>query len=305
MSVQVADVPQALSQVRAVAEGLGGFVENLNSSGGEGQPQYATVTVRVPQDQFFTAVERISVLGEVQNQNLGSEDVTEQFIDLKARLQSAQREELSLLSLLEKADTVSDILVIERELTRLRSEIERLQGQINFLERRLDLATISVSLAEEFEDAGTPPSASLTLGVPAVDRSVDEVKALVSSLNGVVDGVFFSKRGDDERAEVSLRVFATDFTRVLAAMERMGDVRSKEVTEGTPPSADAKPPEKPNAYVQLSLARAEESNAGLIAAIVVPSVAAGILAVLAAFRYGRRRSGGGRLPKVLNVRARR
>ena len=64
------------------------------------------MTVRVPQEEFFSVFEQIKSLGKVQNEDAGTEDVTEQFIDLEVRLTNAQREELSLLLLLERADTV-------------------------------------------------------------------------------------------------------------------------------------------------------------------------------------------------------
>jgi hypothetical protein len=165
----------AVNEVRAIAESLGGFVEQLSSSGGS-ERQQAHMTIRVPQNQFFTALERIEALGEVQNRNLGSEDVSEQFIDLEARLKSALREEQSLLSLLERAQQVSEILTIERGLSRLRSEIERLQGQLNFLERRVELATITVSLFPPSEEVPQPPSASLLVEDSDVPSSVNEVK---------------------------------------------------------------------------------------------------------------------------------
>ena len=105
----------------------------------------------MPQAQFSSAVEQIELVGKVQSKNLGSEDVSERFIDLQARLKSSLREEESLLSLLDRTSTVIEVLAIERELTRVRLDIERLQGQLNFLERRIDLATITVSLS-------SPPS---------------------------------------------------------------------------------------------------------------------------------------------------
>ena len=65
------------------------------------------MTVRVPQEEFFSVFEQIKSLGKVQNEDAGTEDVTEQFIDLEARLTNAQREGLSLILLLERADTVT------------------------------------------------------------------------------------------------------------------------------------------------------------------------------------------------------
>ena len=82
----------------------------------------------MPQAQFSPAVDRIESVGKVRSKNLGSEDVSERFIDLQARLKSSLREEESLLSLLGRTTTVSEVLAIERELTRVRSSIERFQG---------------------------------------------------------------------------------------------------------------------------------------------------------------------------------
>jgi ribosome maturation protein Sdo1 len=81
MSVEVTDVPSAATRVRAIAEGVGGFVEQL-SSHGVGEFQKSTITVRVPQDEFFSVFEQIKSLGKVQNENAGTEDITERFIDL-------------------------------------------------------------------------------------------------------------------------------------------------------------------------------------------------------------------------------
>ena len=101
ISIELEGVSEGTAQVRVIAESLGGFVEQLSSSS-EPQHQRATITIRVPQDQFFPAMERIEALGTVQSRDIGSEDVSEQFIDLEARLKSALGEEQSLLSLLER-----------------------------------------------------------------------------------------------------------------------------------------------------------------------------------------------------------
>ena len=295
VAVEVEDVQAATAEVRLIAEGFGGFVEQLSSSGGP-ERQRATMTVRVPQDQFFSALERIELLGSVQSQNLGSEDVSEQFIDLEARLKSSLREEQSLLSLLERTDTVSEVLTIERELSRVRSDIERFQGQLNFLERRVDLATISVSLFPPEVETGEPPSAALTLSVSDVDATVDRVKGLVRSLDGVIDLVFLAQRDDKQQADLSLRVFTAQFDQAMDFFEGQGKVLSKELSEGKLPSDGSSGPNvKPTARVGLTLLEeVSSSNTGLIVAIAAPlgGVAlAGILGVLFfwTYRTGRRR----------------
>ncbi len=298
VTVEVEEVQQAVGEVRLIAEGLGGFVEHL-SSFGRPEQQRATITIRVPQDQFSTALERIEALGEVQAQTEGSEDVSERFIDLEARLKSALREEESLLSLLERANAVSEILTIERELSRVRSEIERFQGQLNFLERRVDLATISVNLVPPEEEADEPPSAALTVEVSDVAGSVDELKALVSRSAGELDSVFLSVRDGKDRADISFRVFTPEFGGALDAIEREGKLVRKELQEGkTPAAGDAKPPKDPDARINVSFEEAEGTNAGLIIAIVAPigGVAlAGLLGLLfyLTYRTGRRRAQAG------------
>ena len=113
VSLEVEAVQDAVDQVRIIAESVGGFVEHLDSGGGPLR-QRAAMTIRVPEEEFSPALARIEALGSVQSTSQGSEDVSERFIDLKARLSSALREEKSLLALLERANAVSEVLAIEK-----------------------------------------------------------------------------------------------------------------------------------------------------------------------------------------------
>ena len=294
VSMEVDEVPAAVAQVRTTAESLGGFVGQLSSSGGP-ERQQSTMTIRVPQAEFFTALEHIKSLGKVRSENVGSEDVTERFIDLEARLRSALREEESLLSLLDKANQVSEILTIERELSRVRSDIERDQGQLNFLERRVDLSTITVSLFPPDAEVAEPPSGSLTIEVSDVPRSVEEIKALVSGVGGELDRVFVAVRDGEESSEVTLRVFSKNFEQVLSSVEAKGKVRAKEVRETTAPmEGKATPLEEPDARIDISFVEKESSVVGRIIAIAAPVGGVALVALLGLLFYvsysaGRRR----------------
>jgi hypothetical protein len=248
--------------------------------------------MRVPQPQFFTALERLESLGEVQGRNVGSQDVSEQFIDLEARLKSAQRQEQSLLSLLQKAQNVTEILTIERELTRIRGEIERVQGQLNFLQRRVELATITISLLPPKGEGGQPPSASLAVEVSRVTEGVEAIKERTSALRGKIDNVSISVRNGRETAHIALRVFSKDFDPALTFIEGLGEVQTKDVQEG---ASGSKEPKEPNAPLAVSLLEAEGPNTGLIVVIAAPigGVAlAGLLGFLflTTYRAGRRRA---------------
>ena len=291
LSIEVDLVEAATAQVRDIADSLGGFLENLNSSGLEGEQQ-ANMTVRVPQAQFSDAVERIESVGKVQSKNLGSEDVSERFIDLQARLKSSLREEESLLSLLGRTSTVSEVLTIERELTRVRSSIERFQGQLNFLERRVDLATITVSLFSPDKASGEPPSASMRVEVNGVTNHVDAVKSLVNSSQGVVDSVLVSLREGKESAVMTVHVFSDDFDSTVKFLEDQGRVRSKDVQEGKPgEDGEAAKEEKPRARIDLTFVEDSNSvNIGLMVAIAAPigALALGVILGIGFFGVYRR-----------------
>ncbi|MCH8988453.1 MAG: DUF4349 domain-containing protein [Chloroflexi bacterium] len=287
MSVEVPDVPTAAARVRAIAEGAGGFVEQL-SSFGVGESQESTLTVRVPQAEFFSVFEQIKALGEVQNENAGSEDVTERFIDLEARLKGAQREELSLLSLLDRAEKISEILIIEQELTRVRTELERLQGQLNFLERRVDLASITVFLTPPQKDNGQAPWGSLTIESSDVGGSVNAIKGVVGQVGGEIDRVFTTIQGGRQRALMTVRVFAEDFSLLVTAVEDQGGLVFKEVQEGQAGDTGS---EEPGARLDITFQEQESSTLGRNLAIFAPLGSAGLVAVLGMMLYGAYRVG--------------
>ena len=288
------DVDGALAQVRLAAEALGGFVETL-SSRGDGKDARANITVRVPAAQFFEALERIEALGDVRQRNLGSEDVTEQHIDLEARLRSAERQEASLLALVERAENVNEILTLEREISRVRSDIEHFQGQLTFLERRIDLATISVALLSPQAELGVPPSADVGVAVDDVSGAVASVRATVERLGGKIDSSFVSVRGEVEQAQVAFRVFRDGFDAALASVEGLGELEHKEVRQGNEGDADAPRPEEPGSRVVVTLSQApEEEDGSPVAGIVLVSVGGPLAAiglVYGAFRLGRRQGG--------------
>ena len=282
LSVEVEDVTGAVAQVRTIAESRGGFVSQLATTGTPGR-QRSDLTVRVPQGEFFDTLESIKRLGKVWAENAGSEDVTEQFIDLEARLRSALREEQSLLSLLERADTVSNILTIERELARVRSEIERLQGQINYLSRRVDLATISVALFPPEERLADPPYGSLNMEVEDVSASVDQVKAVVARVGGELEGVFRSVSNGREQADMQFSVLAKDFSAVVSQVEGQGTVIYKEIRESTGNVES----EEPDSSLTVFLMERESSLGGWLL-IGGAAVVGGLLLLLVLYVVYRR-----------------
>ena len=290
VSLEVETVQEAVDQVRTIAESVGGFVEHLTSGGGP-MRQRATITIRVPQTDFSGVLLRIEGLGTVHDTTQGSEDVSERFIDLKARLGSALLEEKSMLALLEKANAVSEVLAIERELARVRSEIERFQGQLDFLERRIALATITVTLFLPEERFPEPPSASLSVEVSDVNGSVEAAKQLAMSLNGAVDRVVTTVRKDTTHSTLSVRVFTADFRQMADFLEGAGEVSQKELTEGAVATgAGVSAAQRPDANIQVTFFN-QGSNTALIWTIAIMALlAVGALLAAASYRVGSRRN---------------
>ena len=106
-------------------------------------------TIRVPQTAFEPLLAQIETLGEVSNRNLYSQDVTDQYRDTEIRLETLEKSRQRYLELLNKAEKVSEILEIERQLERINVEIESMKGQLKRLDSQVQYATITVNLQEK------------------------------------------------------------------------------------------------------------------------------------------------------------
>jgi len=163
MNLQVDDVDKSIAQVRTIATSSGSQISGLSRQTGDGtvepvplgatsagstsQASSAQITLRVPADKLTSVENQVAKLGKVLSQSASESDVTQQHVDLAARLKNLQAEEIRLRSFLDKATKVSDMLEIERELSRVRGEIEAMQAQMSYLEQQAAMATLSISLA--------------------------------------------------------------------------------------------------------------------------------------------------------------
>jgi len=108
------------------------------------------ITVRVPYNNFDAAFNEIKkVATQFVSEASNAQDITEQYIDLQARLKNKQAEEISFTALLNRAGKLEEIISVTRELARVRGEIEQLQGQIRYLNSQTDMSTITANLTED------------------------------------------------------------------------------------------------------------------------------------------------------------
>jgi hypothetical protein len=152
LTLEVPSPENAERQITSIADAAGGFVvtsESKQRDIGDPPKQYLEVNlvIRVPEAQFQSAFDQILGLGTrvIQNKKTG-EDVTEEFIDLEARIKTQKALELQFLEIMKSANKVPDALEVQRQIAEVRTEIEKLEGRKRFLENRASLSTITVSL---------------------------------------------------------------------------------------------------------------------------------------------------------------
>ena len=148
-TLQVQTLDPALGRVRQLASQLGGYVGNTTMQGGKDQPRSASIELKVPADQFDRAVSGLSPIGKVETVNVTAQDVGEEYVDISARVANAQRLEARLLDLLgTRTANLGDMLTVERELARVREEIERYEGRLRFLKSRAAVSSLSITMHE-------------------------------------------------------------------------------------------------------------------------------------------------------------
>jgi hypothetical protein len=152
ITIEVPSTVDAQHQVTSIAESNGGFVVTSEAKQRESNdPAQRTLdiklVVRVPSNQFGRAFDEIKKLaGNTPAEQVTSQDVTEDFIDLEARIKTQKALEVQFLEIMRQANKIADALEVQRQIAEVRTEIEKLEGRKRFLENRSSLSTINVNI---------------------------------------------------------------------------------------------------------------------------------------------------------------
>jgi hypothetical protein len=148
-SVQVEELEPAVKAVQAMAVRVGGYVANSSIQVGNEEYRQAVLELKIPAERFDDVVNGLAPVGKVEVVNVTAEDVGEEFVDVTARVANARRMESRLVELLAtRTGKLEDVLQVERELARVREEIERYEGRLRFLRTRVSVSTLAVTLHE-------------------------------------------------------------------------------------------------------------------------------------------------------------
>lgn len=163
LRIEVKKVADSINGIKAASKKHGGVITGMQVATDSGSPIYRNdpsgsvsdgtallgyVVVRVPADKFEAFVSEVSGLGTVRYEAETSDDVTQQHVDLAARLENLRAEEKRLREFFTAAKDVKDMLAIEQELSRVRGEVESLDAQVKYLERQAAMATVTIDLNE-------------------------------------------------------------------------------------------------------------------------------------------------------------
>ena len=143
MDVVVADVPRAAARAQSVLVESGGYVER-----GQLGERSASFTLRVPEKVLDATLDSLATLGSVDRRTVSARDVTDEAIDLDARLQSLIATRDRLRKLQEGATSVADVVAVERELGRVQGEVDSLEGRLKYLRGSAALATVELSIRQ-------------------------------------------------------------------------------------------------------------------------------------------------------------
>ena len=149
VSVEVDSLEPAVARVQAAVSQLGGYVANTMIQTGRGERRSARIEVRVPSTRFDAAMSAMRPLGKVESFNVSTQDVGEEYVDVAARMANAERLEQRLVTLLAtRTGKLEDVLAVERELARVREEIERYEGRLRYLRTQTSFSTIALHVHE-------------------------------------------------------------------------------------------------------------------------------------------------------------
>ena len=167
----------AVRDAIATAGRFGGFVLSTSTEGqGAGS---GTVIIRVPAERFEAALSALEGLGKVESESVSGQDVSQEFVDLEARVRNLEAQETVLLRLMDRAQTITGTIRVQNELSGIQLEIERLTGRIRYLRDQADTSTISLHMFETGAVIDKPKAGVLG---KAFDRAMELALGVLSAI---------------------------------------------------------------------------------------------------------------------------
>jgi hypothetical protein len=178
----VTDVPAAVNSLKALAAGKGGYFASSTFSTLYNDRKTATVVLRVPAEEFESLLTGVKDIGTVTSATTNGEDVTAEYVDLLAQKASYQNQIAQYNEIMKKSEKVEDIIKVQEQIDRVQTSLDRLEGRMRYLDNRIDLATITVNLAEKEPVGGEPGHSFVRTINEGISGLVDMIDFLIVAL---------------------------------------------------------------------------------------------------------------------------
>jgi Domain of unknown function (DUF4349) len=268
VDLEVRNFEEAVQQIAGLANEAKGYIATSNSDKQENGKLRGEVVVKVLPENLDDFLEKLRGVGDLKNQTIGTDDVTKQYFDTDARLKNAQAMEQRLLEVLKrKSDDINDLLAVEKELGRVREQIEQMQGELKFMDTQAQFATVTIALAEKDMDVPAgfllKERAQLALYAQDVEKSYNEIKALASPKIQITNATLDRDNAGRVSARISMLIAPEESDAVIAKVKAMGRVDNFQIqTErvargGQGMSEDAKT-ERDKVQLNVTIGRDEQ-----------------------------------------------
>src|SRR3989441_743454 len=271
VQLEIVSFDDAVQKITAFASEEHGYVATTSSLKQANGKLRGEVVVKVLPENLDRFLQKIRGLGELKNQTLGSEDVTKAYFDTDARLKNARVMEQRLIDMLKtKTGKVSDLLQVEKELGRVREEIEKMQGELKYWDSQVQLATVTISLAEK--DMEEPAAfllkerAQLALYAPDVEKIYNDIKGLTSPKVQITNAQLDRDYSGRVSARMSMLIAPEESDAVIGKVKGTGRVENFQTqTEriaqgGSGMSEDAKT-KRDKVELNITISREEQEQA--------------------------------------------
>jgi anti-sigma factor RsiW len=231
VELETVSFDNAVQKITAFAIEEHGYVATTDSEKQANGKLKGQVVVKVLPENLDRFLQKSRSLGELKNQTLGTEDVTKAYFDTDARLKNAHVMEQRLIDMLKtKTGKVSDLLQVEKELGRVREEIEKMQGELKYWDSQVQFATVTISLTEK--DMEEPAAfllrerSQLALYSPDVEKIYNEIKGLASPKVQITNAQLNRDYSGRVSAQVSMLIAPEESDGVIGRVKGFGRVEN-------------------------------------------------------------------------------
>jgi hypothetical protein len=271
VELEIVSFDNAVQKITAFANEEHGYVATTDSEKQANGKLKGRIVVKVLPENLGRFLQKIRSLGELKNQALGTEDVTKAYFDTDSRLKNGHVMEQRLIDMLKtKTGKVSDLLQVEKELGRVREEIEKMQGELKYWDSQVQFATVTISLAEK--DMEEPAAfllkerAQLSLYTPDVEKIYNEIMSLASPKVQITNAQLNRDYSGRVSAQLSMLIAPEESDAVIGRVNGFGRVenfqtQTQRVAQGGSGMSENARTKRDKVELTIAISREEQEQA--------------------------------------------